>query len=309
MGVAMKRLALLIPITAVAILSAVLVVYLAYPSLIPGSHSAEASDGDKLVELGTYSGWRGVEAMVTPLDEYIKSLSGAAVSFSDLIWPYADSQNPFRDLLNRGVGLALVTILSVDRIELRNIDMSAYIIYRARIDQVIVKPQNTVEPPPEKVCAKDPAICDLAKRQRETIDELISVIERGNVIEVKVAAFIARESAGKTNLSISDVATPFPLPEPGYQYLVFLKPELDGIHVYYDYVWGPWAYLVLDGRVYSLNYVKPPANVSLDPAKLFKSPRIYWKPYPYEQLRNAAIQKLSVRGEQLENFINRILGR
>jgi len=303
----MRKFALLAPLIAAAILLAILVVYLVHPSLIPGSHSAEAASGNVLVELGTYSGWRGVEAMVTPLDEYIRSIRGASVFFTaDLIWPYADSKNPFRDLLtDRGVGVALVTILSVDRVERR--DIYAYVVYKARIDRVIVKPQNNVELPPEKVCTKDPELCDLGRRQREIIDNLISMIESSNVIELKVAAFIARESIGKTNLSISDVATPFPLPEPGYQYLVFLDPELDGIRIHYDYVWGPWAYLVLDGRVYSLNYVKPPANVSLDPAKLFKSPYIYWESYPYEQLRNAAIQKLSVNGEQLENFINKIL--
>jgi len=301
---AMRKFALLVPLTAVVILSVILVVYLVYPSvLIPSKYSVEVAGDNKSIELKTYSGWRGVEAMITPLDEYIKSLVGA-VPHSDLMWPFADSQNPFHDLLNSGAGVALVTILSVDRIQ--RYDIYVYVVYKTRVDQVIAKPQNTIGLPPEE-CVKAPELCDLARRQREIIDSLISVIERNNVIEVIVPAFIARESIGKNNLSISDVATPFPLLEPGYQYLVFLDPELDGIHIYYDYVWGPWAYLVLDGRVYSLNYVKPPDNVSFDPVRLFVSPYTYWKPYPYEQLRNIAIQKLSISGEQLENFINKIL--
>jgi len=303
----MRSLALFVLLTAVVILSAILVVYLVYPSApIPSKYSVEVAGGNRSIELKTYSGWRGVEAMVTPLDEYIKSIVGA-VPHADLIWPLADSRNPFHDLLNSGAGGALVTILSVDRIQRYNI--YAYVVYKTRVDQVIAKPRNTIGLPPEEECVKAPELCDLAKRQREIIDSLISVIERNNVIEVIVPAFIAKESVGKTNLSISDVATPFPLLEPGYQYLVFLRPELDGIHIHYDYVWGPWAYLVLDGRVYSLNYVKPPDNVSFDPVKLFVSPYTYWEPYPYEQLRKIAIQKLSINGEQLESFINKILKR
>ncbi len=96
-------------------------------------------------------------------------------------------------------------------------------------------------------------------------------------------AFIAKDSINKTNLTIEDVASPFPLLEPGNQYLVFIKPEPNGIQVYYDFIWGPWAYLIQDGKVYSLNNVKPPDNVILDPTKFFKSPYIHWEPYPYDK--------------------------
>ncbi|BAN90871.1 hypothetical protein ACAM_1402 [Aeropyrum camini SY1 = JCM 12091] len=71
--------------------------------------------------------------MVTPLDEYIKAVTGGAASFSDLIWPHADSQNPFQDLLDRGVGVAIVTITSVKTVY-RYSDTITYVVYDARID-------------------------------------------------------------------------------------------------------------------------------------------------------------------------------
>ena len=260
----------------------------------------------RFVELERYSGWRGVESMITPLDEYVRKVKGVAILFSDLLWPYADSQNPFRDLVGRGVGVAIVTITSIKSVR-RYHDIFAHVVYSARIDKVIVKPVNTITIPPEVVCIKSPELCELAKNHSRVVDKLISMIREGNTIELLVSAFIAKDAVNKTNLTINDVASPFPLLEPGYQYLVFLKPELDGIHVYYDLVWDPWAYLVLHGKVYSLNYIKPPANVSLDPAELFESPYIRWKPYPYEKLREIAIQKLSADGEPLEKFISRIM--
>lgn len=49
--------------------------------------------------------------------------------------------------------------------------------------------------------------------------------------------------------------------------------------------------------------------MSLDPIKLFKAPYMYWKPYPYEKLREIALQKLSVYGELLEVFVSKITKR
>ncbi|MET1160862.1 MAG: hypothetical protein ABWW65_07870 [Thermoprotei archaeon] len=292
----MKKLVLAILLTVViTALSIALLIY-----WIPSS-----STSNELIELETYSGWKGVENMITPLDEYEKTVKGDAISFSDLLWPHADSQNPFENLVDRGVGVAIVTITSVEAVY-RYQDVFAYVVYSARIDKVIVKPSNTIAIPPESVCIKDPEFCELAKNQSRVIDNLLSMIRENNTVELLVRAFIAKDSINKTNLTISDIASPFPLLEPGYQYLVFLKPDLDGIHIYYDFVWGPWVYLILEGRVYSLNYVKPPANVSLDPTKLFKSPYIRWKPYPYEKLREIALEKLSIYGEKLENFISKI---
>ena len=301
----MRKIILFILITAVIGLSITLLVY--HPAPVPSNSSIGTLPGNEFIELKTYSGWRGVESLTTPLDEYIKSTRGSSAYSSDLLWPYADTQNPFHDLLNKGTGVAVVTILSVNRVYRYNI--YAYVVYKARIDKVISKPQNIIELPPQTVCAKDPTLCDLTKKQYEVIKNSISRIKENNTIELIMPAFIAKESINKTNLMINDLATPFPLLEPRYQYLVFLDLRLDGIHVHYDYVWGPWAYLILKGKVYSLNYVKPPNNVSLNPSKLFKSPYIRWKPYPYEQLREIAIRKLSIKGIQLENFILKIVRR
>ena len=244
--------------------------------------------------------------MITPLDEYVETVTGSDIYYGDFYWPLADSKRPFQEILEQGSGAVMVTILSIDRVYRHGI--YAYITYKAKIGKVIAKPRNTVETPPQAVCAKDPASCDQARKQYDTISNLISRIREGNTIELIVPAFIARDAIGKSNLSIRDVATPFPLLEPGYQYIVFLDPELDGVHVHYDYVWGPWAYLVWEGRVYSLNYVRVPGNVSLEPSKLFSSPNIRWAPYPYNQLREAALRKLSASGVELNKFIARING-
>ncbi|MEB3816776.1 MAG: hypothetical protein LRS46_02385 [Desulfurococcales archaeon] len=194
--------------------------------------------------------------------------------------------------------------MSVDRVYRH--DIHAYVVYKASIDKVIMLPRNTIKLPPQEACAKTPTLCDTAKKQHEIINNLISTIKENNTIELIVPAFIAKEAVNKTNLTLDDVATPFPLLEPGYKYIVFLDAELDGIHVHYDLVWGPWAYLVLNGKVYSLNYVKPPDNVSLDPSELFKGSHIHWQPYPYDQLREIALQKLSANGESLEDFISKV---
>lgn len=205
-----------------------------------------------------YSGWNGVENMVTPLDEYIRAITGGNVMFSDLLWPHTDSPNPFRDLVDRGVGIAIVTVLSIECVD-RYYDSFVSVVYKAKIDKVIVKPVNTIIISSQTECIKAPELCELAEKQSKIIDEFISAIREDNTIELLVSAFIAKDSMNKTALTISDIASPFPLLEPGYQYLVFLKPEPFGIIVHGDYVWGPWAYLILNGRVYSLNYVKPPS--------------------------------------------------
>ena len=297
----MRKIHLYILLINVIVLSAALVVYL--PLRVPNSNSTETTPNSGLVELETYS-WKGVESIITPLDEYIKSINGSGVYFSDLLWPLADSENPFHDLVEKGTGVAIVTVLSVDRAyrEFTN----AYIVYKARIDKVIVEPRNTIELPSQAECAKDPELCDLAMKQHEAINNLISMIKENNIIELIVPAFVAKDAVNKISLTLDDVASPFPLLEPQYRYVVFIDVELDGIYVHYDFVWGPWAYLVLDGRVYSFNYVKPPDNITLDPSELFKTSYIYWKPHPYEQLRKIAIQKLSANGEQLESFISKI---
>ena len=291
---------------AVLAISIPLLAYFLVPS--PGNINGGTTPTTRFIELKEYSGWKGVESMITPLDEYVKNVNGAAILFSDLLWPQANSQNPFRDLVDRGVGVAIVTITSIKNVH-RYHDIFAYVVYNARIDKVVVKPVNPITIPPEVECIKSPELCELAENQSKVIDDLISMAREGNTVELSVRAFIAKDSINKTKLTIKDIASPFPLLEPGYQYLVFLKPELDGIHVYYDFVWGPWAYLIQGGKIYSLNCIKPPANVSLDPTKLFKSPYIHWKPYPYEKLREIAIQKLSVNGEPLENFISEIIRR
>jgi hypothetical protein len=294
--------AFILLIVVIASLSSLLVYHLISA---PTSNSVLSNES---IELRKYSGWKGVESMITPLDEYAKTVNEATISFSDLLWPYANSQNPFRDLVNRGIDVVIVTITSIKNIRHYS-DIFVYVVYNARIDKIIVKPNNTIAIPPQAVCIKSPELCELARNQSRIIDNLISTIREGNTIELSVRAFIAKDSINKTNLTISDIASPFPLLEPGNQYLVFVRPELDGIHVYYDFVWGPWAYLIQDGKVYSLNYIKPSANISLDPTKLFKSPYIHWKPYPYEKLREIAIQKLSVNGESLEDFILKITRR
>jgi hypothetical protein len=276
------------------------------PTPLAASTQASGAEEGGVIVLEKYSGWKGVESLATPLDSYIKEFTGSAVYFSDMIWPFADSQNPLHDLLARGSGLITVTILSVEKIYRQG--PHAFIVYRARVDEVIFKPQNTIKPMPSTVCAKDPQLCSLAQNQSAIVNRAIESVREGSIVEIILPAFIAEDSASKSNLTIRDLASPFPLLEPGYQYLLFIDVRPDGIHVHYDYVWGPWAYIIMDGRVYSLNYVKPPANLSLDPSKLFESSYIHWEPHPYSQLREIALQKLSAYGDSLEDFISEIRG-
>ncbi|MCE4608954.1 MAG: hypothetical protein F7C36_01055 [Desulfurococcales archaeon] len=240
------------------------------------------------------------------MDKYIQFANGSMPYFSELYWPFASSQNPFRELVDNGTGVAVVTVLSVDKVYRH--DIYVYVVYKARIERVIVEPQNTIELPPQEVCMKDPTICDSARREHDIIENWLSMIRENNTIELLVPAFLPMDSINKTNLTICDVASPFPLLEPRHQYLVFLEPELDGIHIHYDYVWGPWAYLILDNKLYSLDHIEPPSNISLDPIIMFNSPQIDWKPYPYQQLREIAMQKLSINGEPLTDFISNKIG-
>jgi len=96
----MGRLTILISLIIVLAISLPLLIY----SLVlsPGGINGNTASTTGLIELEKYSGWRGVENMITPLDEYVKTVAGTTVSFSDLLWPYADSQNPFQDSVNRG---------------------------------------------------------------------------------------------------------------------------------------------------------------------------------------------------------------
>ncbi|MCE4620074.1 MAG: hypothetical protein F7C33_03520, partial [Desulfurococcales archaeon] len=119
------------------------------------------------VQLQAYSGWKGVESMITPLDEYVKIVTGSNIYYGDFYWPLADSKRPFQEILERGSSAVMVTILSIERVYRHG--FYAYLTYKAKIDKVIVKPQNTVETPPQAVCAKNPASCDRAKKQYDTI--------------------------------------------------------------------------------------------------------------------------------------------
>jgi len=57
----------------------------------------KGSSGSKYIYLEAYSGWKGVESMVTPLDDYVKSITGTSIHFSDLFWPLADAQTPIEN--------------------------------------------------------------------------------------------------------------------------------------------------------------------------------------------------------------------
>ncbi|MCE4625959.1 MAG: hypothetical protein F7C35_08895 [Desulfurococcales archaeon] len=215
--------------------------------------------------------------MVTPLYDYVNTVLGSYEFYGDFYWPFTGSQNPYQDLIARGSGVIIVQVLSVEKVYRHN--FYAYVVYESRVDKVLTPPGNA---------------------------QNSSMIEENKTIEIIVPAFLTKEAVNKTNLTIEDVATPFPLLEPGYEYIVFVDVRVDGVHVHYDYVWGPWAYLVVEGKVYSLDNMEPPDNVNLDPTILFTSPNVKWEPYPYPQLRSIAVQKLSVNGEPLDAFVSRM---
>ena len=97
----MRKLVIFTLLIVVLAISVSLLAYLLVlsPENINGGTSPTTT---RLIELEGYSGWKGVESMITPLDEYVKTMSGVTGLVGDLLWPYADSQNPFRDSLNRG---------------------------------------------------------------------------------------------------------------------------------------------------------------------------------------------------------------
>ncbi len=307
----MKKIVLFSVLIVIIIISAgIRLAYLSEETPNSGSEQSETNNSyhDSIIELYTYSGWKGVESMATPLDNYIKSMNGnnSDIYFSYFVWPLANSDNPFKDIIENGTGVVIITVLSIDNVTKSGI--RADVVYQVKINKIIVDPQNTIEIPPQELCIKDPTVCELAQNQYQLINSLLSEIKENNTIKLKVTAFISENASNKTNLTIHDVASPFPLLEPGYEYIVFLDVELDGIYVHYDYVWGPWAYLIMDGQVFSLNTIKPPSNITLNPTELFQSPTIYWRPYTYDQLREIAIEKLSVYGESVENFVSMLLG-
>jgi len=132
-------------------------------------------------------------------------------------------------------------------------------------------------------------------------------IEENITPKVSLLAFISKDAITKENLTIEDVASPFPLLDPGNEYVLFLLVAHTGVSVYHDFVWGLYAYLVKDGKVYSMNYIEYP--VKLDPVEFFEDESINWKwgSYTYCELRQIAIQKLKACAVQLEDFIENVL--
>ncbi len=242
-------------------------------------NEVETTDNQSLkITDPNYAGWKGMEGLIKPYSKYVVTLMGTNGFTGDFFWPFVSSENPLKELLSvDDIALVRASINNITGVQLENV--YAYVVYEVKIDRVI----------------KNASIPNT------------SLIKEGNLLEVKLTAFISKDAIKKKNLTIKDVATPFPLLNPGNTYLLFLQITPAGVRVYYDFVWGPYAYIITDNKVYSLNYIEYP--VELEPIEFFEDDNISWEwgTYTYSELRQLAIQKLEAYAVPLDDFIRNIL--
>ncbi len=225
-----------------------------------------------------YVGWKGTESLIKPYSKYVVTLMGTNGFTGDFFWPFVSSENPLKELLSMDdIAVIIASIDNITGVQVENV--YAYVVYGVKIERAI----------------KNASIPNA------------SLIKEGSILEVKLTAFISKDAIGKKNLTISDVATPFPLLNPGNTYLLFLQITTTGVRVYYDFVWGPYAYLIRDNKVYSLNYIEYP--VELEPIDFFEDENISWEwgSYTYSELRQLAIQKLKAYAIPLNDFNKSLL--
>ena len=230
------------------------------------------------IEDPNYAGWRGCESLVKPISKYMARMKGldSSAIVMDVYWPLEGVEDP----LSYVAGMDGITVIVGSVEEIRNVTVDdkgyAYVVYSVRVADVVKG----------------------------------DLVGEGDLVDVYVLAYLASDAMNKTTgLTIEDVASPFPLLNPGNEYVLFLRETSDGrIMVYQDFVWGHYAYLVVDGRVYSLNYISYP--VELRPEEFFTGEMINWMnpSHDYSALREEALSKLSVYGESLDDFIQDILG-
>ena len=256
-----------------------------------------------------YVGWRGTESLVKPFSKYMAALTGADGFTGDFFWPFVSSENPLEELSSMDdIAIVVATIDNITRVQVKGV--YAYVIYEVKINRVVKNasiPYTLLHNIEECSKSKLNESCEILSSELEAMRSYLALIKEDGILEVRLTAFISKDAIGKKNLTIKDVATPFPLLNPGNKYLLFLQITATGVRVYYDFVWGPYAYLIKDDKVYSLNYIEYP--VELEPIEFFEDDNISWEwgSYTYSELRQLAIQKLKAYAIPSDDFIKSLL--
>ena len=271
-----------------------------------GGHGETVGDQLPMILDNNYAGWKGVESFIKPFSRYMETLTEAGF-IGDFFWSFVSSENPLKELASRDdIAVIIATIENIAGIQVE--DAYAYVIYEIKIIHVI-KNASISDTVSYNIgeCSKSGELCEITSNEPGAMRRCSAQIREGHILEVSLTAFISKDAIGKRNLTIKDVASPFPLLNPGNEYLLFLQLATTGIRVYYDFVWGPYTYLVRDGKVYSLNYVEYP--VELDPTEFFEDENISWEwgTYSYHDLRRIADQKLKAYAVPSEDFIKNVL--
>ncbi len=279
-----------------------------------------------------YMGWKGSESLIKPLSKYLAIAINASQTYVhlDLYWPLAqivhEYENPFKAILqHNNIVVVLGEIIGIESIRLRERDMTVDIIYKVKIIDVLVEfnkskiLEETTRTPPKEciVFANGSRYCIDYSTIMGRVEKILSCAEqlkKGGVIELQYPAWLSRNTmmrilmnrSSVENITVQDIATPFPLPNIGNTYILFIRVTHKGFRILYDYVWGPYAYIVLNNSVYSLNYIDYP--VELKPEEFFDGYNIYWRPYSYEKLREIALEVFSVYGLTIQQFIDMLRG-
>ncbi len=276
----------------------------------------------------------------------IRQLIGVeALLHHDVYWPYEQVDDIFCELARREDLVVLVgrvlRVHSIEVTELTRISGEVIVKYDVIVERVVLNNPASIQSRPSDAVEREyEAAINILKYEleqglidQETYEKLLEKYRRGleatlkyhellriagesirenAVVVLSVPAYVAIDSFNKVlegeALSITDIASPFPLLNPGNTYVLFISPmgERSGV-IIYDLVYGLYAFYVKDQRVYSLDRIAHP--VSLDPVRFYEdSQEIYWwNNRPYRELRSIALARLLLSGEHLETIMIRIL--
>ncbi len=266
-----------------------------------------------------YMGWKGTSDLLKPfylyymLENGVYSINSTTTPYMmmDLYWPQASCPSGFKCLLNDNVAVVVGKIVDVDI--MRTGKGTVTILYTIQVMRVVHKPSIVFPKHEPKPCdytksGNNSGVCDIEMgiNEMKKIKEYIDSLEQNTLITISMPAWLTRKALekNKTNITIKDVGSPFPLLNKGNTYVIFIRVTKKGYEILYDYVFGPYAYLVKDNKVYSLNYINYP--VEMKPEEFFAGEGISWYPRDYNELRNIALVRYSVYGEPLEEFVSKL---
>ncbi len=253
-----------------------------------------------------YMGWNGSNDLLIPFTKYV--LRDYRHVVIDMYWPLIYCNEGFSCISKDNVVVygEIVGIKNITKV----VNGRVVIIYEVGVLDVISKPSISIDEIKDKPCdyivINNTRVCDVEYDiylRNKTI-ELLNNITEGKIIEVRVFAWLSKSVLNENTsvISIKEVASPFPLLNVGNEYIMFIKVNPDSIELLYDHVFGLYAYIVVNGSVYSLNFIDYP--VEQDPIKFFSDPRVTWHPYNYENLRQIALNNYGVYNLSINDFKN-----